>query len=325
VLKECGRLSADARPMACTVLLEASHPSLQRPLPDCLVRNEGVSDAVPPPHYWVYDYSNEAPYARAHPCDLVAAARRKAENDYQSGALRLEAPAETAFEGLELPEDCHIDPSALATAPAGTTIRPRTPTAGMPPLAAAAPAQMPASDVVAPDALAPPVVATDVGAGPVSASAALPAQAESAVVDRGLPGEAVALRPPVSGLDSHAPARAAITADICKGTTIYTLIYGGQQRNVARSYREPWRRLGASVPPIEDVYATARSAGRGQPLAVTQTTVRFHDADSKACAATLGPALGIDTWRVEPLSPRLAPIPGVVEVWLAPGPQAKPS
>jgi hypothetical protein len=119
-----------------------------------------------------------------------------------------------------------------------------------------------------------------------------------------------------------ASAAASITPDVCKGITVYTQIYGGQQRDEVRSYREPWRSLGASVPPVEDVYATARAAGRAQPLAVNRTTVRYHTAQGQACAEALASKLKPGTWRVEPLSPRLKAVPGVVEVWIAPGPQA---
>jgi hypothetical protein len=108
---------------------------------------------------------------------------------------------------------------------------------------------------------------------------------------------------------------------VCKGITVYTQIYGGQQRDEVRSYREPWRSLGASVPPVEDVYATARAAGRAQPLAVNRTTVRYHTAQGQACAEALASKLKPGA-RVEPLSPRLKAVPGVVEVWIAPGPQA---
>jgi hypothetical protein len=126
--------------------------------------------------------------------------------------------------------------------------------------------------------------------------------------------------PPPPPVAVPASAAISIPPDVCKGITVYTQIYGGQQRDEVRSYREPWRSLGASVPPVEDVYATARAAGRAQPLAVSRTTVRYHTAQGQACAEALASKLKPGT-RVEPLSPRLKAVPGVVEVWIAPGPQ----
>lgn len=286
-LKECTRLSADGRPEACTVLLEASHPSLQRPLPHCLVRNDGISDAVPPPRYWVYDYGSDAAFAQAHPCDPVAAARRSAEIDYETGVLRLE-DVDTAGSAPDLPAEC------LGRALAGVA----------PATANRAAASAPAAVSAAPPALAPPPTMPDV-VNPGGASAAPP------------------VAPVASSPGSSASGAASAAADVCKGVTVYTQTYGGEQRDAALAYREQWRRLGASVPPIEDVYATARSAGRAQPLAVSRTTVRYHDADDLACATQLGRAVGASDWIVEPLSPRFRALPGTVEVWIAPGQRAK--
>jgi hypothetical protein len=109
---------------------------------------------------------------------------------------------------------------------------------------------------------------------------------------------------------------------VCEGRTVYIQIYGPQQRDEARSYREPWRQLGASVPPIEDVTASARSAGRAAGSPVTRPTVRVHDAASIACARALAEAAGKNNWAVEPLSPRLRATPGMVEVWIPPADKA---
>lgn len=46
--------------------------------------------------------------------------------------------------------------------------------------------------------------------------------------------------------------------------------------------------------------------------------MRFHDAGSQACAEALGPALHRPDWRIGPLSPRMKPLPGVIEVWIPP-------
>jgi len=109
---------------------------------------------------------------------------------------------------------------------------------------------------------------------------------------------------------------------VCAGKTIYIQIYGPEQRDTARGYREPWRALGASVPPIEDVIATARASGRASPTPVRAVTVRMHDTASQACAEALPGAVGQQGWTVEPLSSRLKAIPGVIEVWIPPARRA---
>jgi hypothetical protein len=120
---------------------------------------------------------------------------------------------------------------------------------------------------------------------------------------------------------SPAPAPAAPPPDACRGKTVFIQIYGPQQRDEARAWREKWRPLGASVPPIEDVYARAREANRGRPTPVTVTTVRHHDDASRACAQALRTAVDKPDWRIEPLSGRLKATPGTLEVWVAPPPK----
>ena len=107
-------------------------------------------------------------------------------------------------------------------------------------------------------------------------------------------------------------------ARICRGMTIYLQIHGPDQRDTVRSYRDAWRELGASVPPIEDVVATARAQQRPPPQPVERTTVRYHDPSSKACADVLDQAVQVKGWKVEPLSVRLKPTRGVIEVWIGP-------
>jgi hypothetical protein len=104
---------------------------------------------------------------------------------------------------------------------------------------------------------------------------------------------------------------------VCRGITVYMQIFGPEQRAAVRHYREVWQQYGANVPPIDDVLSSARRAGRPSPITVKQTTVRYHDASGLACAKALGAALE-KNWQVEPLSVRLKPTPGVVEVWIAP-------
>ena len=146
------------------------------------------------------------------------------------------------------------------------------------------------------------------------------------------------------------------TVPVCSGKTIYVQIHGPDQRDTVRSYRDPWRRLGASVPPIEDVVASARAKQRPPPRPVERTTVRYHDAGSLACASALWATaecagaqqnharctqekktavecwkeqqnylvcLNKPHWNVEPLAPSLKPTLGVIEVWIGPDVPAK--
>ena len=76
-LQACGKISVADRPGACTVLLRAANPRLQGAFPDCLARNEGIAPSLPAPRYWIYDYSDMALIANAHPCDMIAAGRRR--------------------------------------------------------------------------------------------------------------------------------------------------------------------------------------------------------------------------------------------------------
>jgi hypothetical protein len=46
--------------------------------------------------------------------------------------------------------------------------------------------------------------------------------------------------------------------------------------------------------------------------------VRYHDPSSKACADVLDQAVQVKGWKVEPLSVRLKPTRGVIEVWIGP-------
>ncbi|MDP9605810.1 UNVERIFIED_ORG: hypothetical protein J2W38_005628 [Variovorax paradoxus] len=99
---------------------------------------------------------------------------------------------------------------------------------------------------------------------------------------------------------------------------MYIQIYDGSQRDGVREYRDAWQKIGASVPPIENVTDSARKAGRPAPSPVRGPTVRFHDQASIDCAVALGPAFGFKDWRVEPLSPQLKATSRTIEVWIPP-------
>ena len=107
----------------------------------------------------------------------------------------------------------------------------------------------------------------------------------------------------------------------CKGLTLYVQIYGQDLREGVRLLRDPWRDLGASVPPIEDVRATASRAGRPAPRPVDAPTLRYHNSVPKACLDALATtALPWDprAWKIQSLPANLTPQDGVVEIWIPP-------
>ena len=208
--------------------------------------------------------------------------------------------------------------AAAAPAASGVSI----PTIGASSPAVTAPTASSVATAASASEVRPPVVVASAASAASGAPVEPPTLTASAVVTTGLPNALPPIVRPASGTGDPASVTGVANPAVCKGVTVYTQIYGGEQRDAVRAYREDWRRLGASVPPIEDVYATARSKGRAQPLAVSRTTVRFHDAKYLACATQLGRSIGASDWNVEPLSPRLKAVPGVVEVWIAPGMQA---
>lgn len=103
---------------------------------------------------------------------------------------------------------------------------------------------------------------------------------------------------------------------VCAGRTIYIQIYGPTLRDSVRSLRDPWRQLGASVPPVEDVWDTARRAGRGLPQPFSVPTVIYHDEASLPCANALLPVGANPSWDVRALSKNLTGQIGVMEVWI---------
>lgn len=298
-LKQCASLDKSDRPQPCTALLEAAHPTLQTKLPDCLVPQEGATLAIPPPRYWVFDYAVDAPFARAHPCDPLALERKLADDKYRSGGLKLDASYSSDANDLAAvtPKECGAKATLVAQLRASFT--------GV---------REPLDDRLA--VIAP--AAADKPAHPKPALPAQPPPPASAVAQVDKPEPAAATGPIAATPAS--PAKSGLK--VCEGRTVYIQIYGPQQRDEARSYREPWRQLGASVPPIEDVSASARSAGRATGSPVAKPTVRVHDAVSRDCAKALAEAVGKNDWAVESLSPRLRATPGVIEVWIPPAEKA---
>lgn len=114
-----------------------------------------------------------------------------------------------------------------------------------------------------------------------------------------------------------------VERDICKGVTIYVQIYGPEDRNAVRSLRDWWRLWQASVPPIEDVYDSARRTGRGNPAPVQRTVLRYHDPAAEICARAISAVVkstsdGATAWGPEALSRSLKASPGVIELWVRP-------
>jgi len=115
------------------------------------------------------------------------------------------------------------------------------------------------------------------------------------------------------------PAPEPVSPDACRGRRVYIQIHGPAQQAQAASMRQPWRRLGAVVPPVEDVLASARAAGRAPPAGYARPTILWHDAGSQACARLMAQRLPSPVggaWQLRALPARLVPTPGTLEVWL---------
>lgn len=148
-------------------------------------------------------------------------------------------------------------------------------------------------------------------------------------------GTASAPAPSASGVPAAAPPASGSTPKVdskaCQGNTVYIQIFGPEMRDRVRLLREPWRELGASVPPVEDVVDSARRRGRTAPQVPAQPTVIYHDSGSLACAQRLQPPGSTTPWTVRPLAPRLSGTRGTIEVWIPPmaeavaGPDTYPS
>ncbi|VWX62698.1 Patatin-like phospholipase [Burkholderiales bacterium 8X] len=107
--------------------------------------------------------------------------------------------------------------------------------------------------------------------------------------------------------------------DSCSGRVVYILTYGGTLRDEARTWRGPWRALGASVPPIEDLLSTARRAGRSPPVGHPQPTVVIRDEASRRCALAMvrtAPSPTGQPWSIKLLPKSGSATEGGIEVWL---------
>ncbi|MEJ8812362.1 patatin-like phospholipase family protein [Variovorax ureilyticus] len=115
------------------------------------------------------------------------------------------------------------------------------------------------------------------------------------------------------------PAPAMPPPDVCGGAVVYIQTYGTALRDKARNWRGPWRALGASVPPIEDVLSTSRRAGRAPPVGHPDPTVVIREESSRACAQALIQTASSPTgqpWVIKLLPRSIKAEPGAIEVWL---------
>ena len=102
----------------------------------------------------------------------------------------------------------------------------------------------------------------------------------------------------------------------CKGITVFVQIYGPTLRDRADELRNAWQRLGASAPGIDDVWDSARRAGRPPPRPFPAPTVIQHQPLPPQCLQKFVPAGERWAWQFRTLAARYTPQPGVVEVWL---------
>ncbi|MCU0117850.1 patatin-like phospholipase family protein [Pseudomonas sp. B2M1-30] len=133
-----------------------------------------------------------------------------------------------------------------------------------------------------------------------------------------------ATRAPASVNPEPQPLPRELDNPVCKGNTIYMQIYGPEMRDQVRAFRPWWHtNWHASVPPIEDVVATAFRAARPAPKEVQKTTLRYHDNQGKSCADAIVDAVNTEVsgadWKSEPLSPAFVGAKGVIEVWFSKG------
>ncbi len=178
------------------------------------------------------------------------------------------------------------------------------------------------SAAAVPAATTPPF---DVAKGPLVVDAGEPATpaSEAAPVAQGS-GADIETSSAVDPDDVPRAVPAPPPGRVCDGRKLYVQIYGAQQRDLLRTYREDWRHWGLSVPPIEDVVASAKRDKRRSPTPVATTEVRYFSDADKACAERIlqatkadgEGALDLTTWNVRSI--RGIGQAGVLELWVAP-------
>jgi hypothetical protein len=114
------------------------------------------------------------------------------------------------------------------------------------------------------------------------------------------------------------PRPTAISRTACANATVYIQIFGPESLGAANGFRAPWQAVGANVPAVEDVLASARKAGRAPPRGHAEPTLIYHGDAMQACADALAATASSPTgnWTRTPLPAGLKAQPRTVEVWL---------
>jgi len=171
-------------------------------------------------------------------------------------------------------------------------------------------------EVAPPTPLPAPAPPAEVAGGDASPAPSTEAPAAGASPDAAAP-------PVTADAGGSAPAAPPVVVapdpNVCAGALVYIQVYGQDAREQARAFRRPWRALGASVPPVEDVLESSRAAGRAPPAGHRQATILYHDGAQLPCAEamsrTLLPPL-VQRWTLRSLPSPISPTPGTIEVWL---------
>ena len=133
------------------------------------------------------------------------------------------------------------------------------------------------------------------------------------------PTDSVALPSPTVPVTSSPPSVvAAAPRGVCDGYTVYLQIYGPELRDQVTGYRDPWRELGATVPPVEDVVDSARRAARRVPQPYPVPTVIYYDTAALPCVGSLQPKGAWPAWKALSLPGGSAAQQRVIEVWVPP-------
>ncbi|MBT2325747.1 patatin-like phospholipase family protein [Variovorax paradoxus] len=152
-----------------------------------------------------------------------------------------------------------------------------------------------------------------------------PDEVQTAAAPPPMAGEAPNAYPtplPGAGVDPApvpTPPRPAPPPGVCNGAVVYIQTYGPALRDKARSWRGPWRGLGASVPPIEDVLSTSRRAGRSPPEGHPEPSVIIREPKQRACAEAmvqLAPTPTGQDWKIKVRPGALKETSSNIEVWL---------
>lgn len=127
-----------------------------------------------------------------------------------------------------------------------------------------------------------------------------------------------------AGPTANTGANKGTTVPMCTGKTIKIRIYGPELRDQVRVlFRDSWRALGASVPPIEDVNASSRAKGKEAPPLVLGPTILYSGSSAADCAAQMINSIADSRfgaareWSRRD-APELRATPDTIQVWIPP-------